>query len=112
MRSFIPNAPLARSDVRMPPRLTKSLTGLSRDKGSLPLRNSEKMQTAPVTSAIIDDFDELPPGEDEMSEVQVVMERRYHVSGHASGEDVQQAIDEIYPNILVPVHTVQSRTDR
>lgn len=32
-------------------------------------------------------------------------ERRYHASGHASGEDIAQAIEQIDPDVIVPVHT-------
>ena len=32
-------------------------------------------------------------------------ERRYHASGHASGEDIAWAIEQIDPDVIVPVHT-------
>jgi ribonuclease J len=32
-------------------------------------------------------------------------ERRYHVSGHASGEDITWAIEQIDPDYIVPIHT-------
>ncbi|MGF3495977.1 MAG: MBL fold metallo-hydrolase RNA specificity domain-containing protein, partial [Methanothrix sp.] len=35
----------------------------------------------------------------------VSFDRRYHASGHASGDDIAQAIDEIDPDLIVPVHT-------
>jgi ribonuclease J len=33
------------------------------------------------------------------------MDRHYHASGHASGRDVAWAIDEIDPDVIIPVHT-------
>jgi ribonuclease J len=30
---------------------------------------------------------------------------RYHASGHASGEDISWAIDQIDPDHIVPIHT-------
>jgi ribonuclease J len=33
------------------------------------------------------------------------MDRHYHASGHASGNDVAWAIDEIDPDVIIPVHT-------
>ena len=33
------------------------------------------------------------------------MDRRYHASGHASGADVAWVIDEIDPEVIIPVHT-------
>ncbi|WP_287262645.1 MBL fold metallo-hydrolase [Methanothrix sp.] len=35
----------------------------------------------------------------------VSFDRRYHASGHASGEDIVRAIEEIDPDLIVPVHT-------
>ena len=32
-------------------------------------------------------------------------EKRYHASGHASGEDITWAIDQIDPDCIVPIHT-------
>ena len=32
-------------------------------------------------------------------------EKCYHASGHVSGEDITWAIDQIYPDYIVPVHT-------
>lgn len=32
-------------------------------------------------------------------------ERRYHASGHAPGEDIAWAIEQIDPDVIVPVHT-------
>jgi ribonuclease J len=32
-------------------------------------------------------------------------EKRYHASGHASGEDITWAIDQIDPDYIVPIHT-------
>jgi ribonuclease J len=32
-------------------------------------------------------------------------EKRYHVSGHASGEDITWAIDQMDPDYIVPIHT-------
>ena len=32
-------------------------------------------------------------------------EKRYHASGHASGEDITWAIDQINPDYIVPIHT-------
>ncbi|OQB25359.1 MAG: Beta-lactamase superfamily domain protein [Euryarchaeota archaeon ADurb.Bin190] len=32
-------------------------------------------------------------------------ERPYHASGHASGEDIARAIEQIDPDVIVPVHT-------
>ena len=32
-------------------------------------------------------------------------EKRYHASGHASGEDITWAIEQIDPEWIVPVHT-------
>jgi ribonuclease J len=32
-------------------------------------------------------------------------ERRYHASGHASGEDITWAIEQIDPDYIVPIHT-------
>lgn len=32
-------------------------------------------------------------------------EKRYHASGHASGEDIAWAIEQIDPDVIVPVHT-------
>jgi ribonuclease J len=34
-----------------------------------------------------------------------VMDKHYHASGHASGIDVQWVIDQVDPDILIPVHT-------
>jgi ribonuclease J len=33
------------------------------------------------------------------------MDRNFHASGHASGRDVAWAIDEIDPDVIIPVHT-------
>jgi ribonuclease J len=30
---------------------------------------------------------------------------RYHASGHASGEDITWAIEQIDPDYIVPIHT-------
>ncbi|HVN65648.1 MAG TPA: MBL fold metallo-hydrolase [Methanomicrobiales archaeon] len=38
-------------------------------------------------------------------EVVPVMDKHYHASGHASGADVAWAIDEIEPDVIIPVHT-------
>ncbi len=35
----------------------------------------------------------------------LTFERRYHASGHASGEDIAWAIERIDPDCIVPVHT-------
>ena len=32
-------------------------------------------------------------------------EGRYHASGHAPGEDIAWAIEQIDPDVIVPVHT-------
>ena len=32
-------------------------------------------------------------------------EKRYHASGHAPGEDITWAIDQIDPDHIVPIHT-------
>jgi ribonuclease J len=32
-------------------------------------------------------------------------ERHYHASGHASGEDITWAIEQIDPDYIVPIHT-------
>jgi ribonuclease J len=32
-------------------------------------------------------------------------EKHYHASGHASGEDITWAIDQIDPDYIVPIHT-------
>jgi ribonuclease J len=32
-------------------------------------------------------------------------EKQYHASGHASGEDITWAIDQIDPDHIVPIHT-------
>ena len=32
-------------------------------------------------------------------------EKRYHASGHASGEDITWAVDQIDPDYIVPIHT-------
>jgi ribonuclease J len=42
---------------------------------------------------------------DEAGEVVPVMDKHYHASGHASGEDVAWAIGEIDPDVIIPVHT-------
>jgi len=42
---------------------------------------------------------------DERGDVVPVMDRHYHASGHASGNDVAWAIDEIDPDVIIPVHT-------
>ena len=34
-----------------------------------------------------------------------IFEKRYHASGHASGEDITWAIEQIDPDYIVPVHT-------
>jgi ribonuclease J len=34
-----------------------------------------------------------------------VFEKRYHASGHASGEDITWAIEQIDPDRIVPIHT-------
>lgn len=34
-----------------------------------------------------------------------VFEKRYHASGHASGEDITWAIEQIDPDCIVPIHT-------
>jgi ribonuclease J len=34
-----------------------------------------------------------------------IFEKRYHASGHASGEDIRWAIDKIDPDCIVPIHT-------
>jgi ribonuclease J len=42
---------------------------------------------------------------DEAGDVVPVMDKHYHASGHASGEDVAWAIGEIDPDVIIPVHT-------
>jgi ribonuclease J len=34
-----------------------------------------------------------------------IFEKRYHASGHASGEDITWAIEQIDPDYIVPIHT-------
>jgi ribonuclease J len=34
-----------------------------------------------------------------------IFEKCYHASGHASGEDITWAIDQIDPDHIVPIHT-------
>jgi ribonuclease J len=41
----------------------------------------------------------------EAGEVVPVMDKHYHASGHASGADVAWVIDEIDPEVIIPVHT-------
>jgi ribonuclease J len=36
---------------------------------------------------------------------ELIFERRYHASGHAPGEDIAWAIEQIDPDVIVPVHT-------
>ncbi len=38
-------------------------------------------------------------------EIIPMMDKHFHASGHASGEDVQWAIDTVDPDILIPMHT-------
>jgi ribonuclease J len=35
----------------------------------------------------------------------LAFEKRYHASGHASGEDIAWAIEQIDPDCIVPIHT-------
>jgi len=42
---------------------------------------------------------------DEAGEVNPMMDKHYHASGHASGADVEWVIDEIDPEVIIPVHT-------
>jgi ribonuclease J len=35
----------------------------------------------------------------------LAFEKRYHASGHASGEDIVWAIEQIDPDCIVPIHT-------
>jgi ribonuclease J len=44
-------------------------------------------------------------GKNDAGDVVPVMDRHYHASGHASGADVAWAIDEIDPEVIIPVHT-------
>jgi ribonuclease J len=37
-----------------------------------------------------------------------IFEKEYHASGHLSMNDIQKVIDEIDPDILIPVHTEKS----
>ena len=32
-------------------------------------------------------------------------ERGYHASGHASGEEIIRMVEEIQPEVVIPVHT-------
>jgi ribonuclease J len=34
---------------------------------------------------------------------------RYHASGHASGEDITWAIEQIDPDLIVPIHTERQK---
>jgi ribonuclease J len=34
-----------------------------------------------------------------------IFQKRYHASGHASGEDIRWAIEQIDPDYIVPIHT-------
>jgi ribonuclease J len=40
-------------------------------------------------------------------DMEILMDKHFHASGHASGADVAWVIDEIEPEVIIPVHTEQ-----